>query len=196
MGAAAAISPPPTGLSGPKARRFAVLAATNIEYPDKPWGSSGDMNSRSCRTSMTTTNLRRRGHRGRSPAARTIEHAATWPPSASPGMGELREQPCSTGRIVMRRKLLGICGVLLFGMFSGLSGAFAAPAPVLPSGTSVAAETCNVCVSSCANMLAVLMRDCSNRRKFRTEMQVALCRASANEEYGRCLAECDHNKKK
>lgn len=29
----------------------------------------------------------------------------------------------------MRRKLLGICGVLLFGSFTSLSGAFAAPVP-------------------------------------------------------------------
>jgi len=94
----------------------------------------------------------------------------------------------------MKRKLLGICEVLLFGSFAGLSGAFAAPAPVLPR-RNIEAETCNACVSSCANMLAVLMRDCANRRKYRTEMQVALCRGFANEEYGRCLKECDHNKK-
>lgn len=96
----------------------------------------------------------------------------------------------------MYKRILRGCGVLLFATFVGLSGAFAGPAPVLPSGTSVGAETCNVCVSSCANMPAVLMRDCANRRKYRTTMQVALCRGAANEEYGRCLADCDHNKKK
>jgi hypothetical protein len=34
----------------------------------------------------------------------------------------------------MKRKLLRICAVLLFGSFAGLSGAFAAPAPIVPRG--------------------------------------------------------------
>lgn len=94
----------------------------------------------------------------------------------------------------MHKRVLGIFGVLVFGTFTGLSGAFAKPATVVPSG-GIAAETCNPCVVTCGHMYDMMMRDCSNRRKYRTSMQVALCRGIAADEYGRCLADCKHNKK-
>ena len=45
----------------------------------------------------------------------------TWPGSG--GLGSLPPD----GRFYMQRTLLGICGVLVFGLFAGASGAFAAP---------------------------------------------------------------------
>ena len=94
----------------------------------------------------------------------------------------------------MKRMWLGICGVLLFGSFGMASGAFAAPVDA-PKGTHIAAETCSKCVSTCAHMHDMMMRDCANTRKYRTKMQQSLCRSFAMEEYGRCLKECEHNKK-
>ena len=94
----------------------------------------------------------------------------------------------------MQRKLLGICGVVLFGLFGTLSGALAGPVPVVHGG-GVEAETCNACVSTCAHMHDMMMRDCANTRKYRTKTQQTLCRGAAMREYGDCLADCDHKKK-
>jgi hypothetical protein len=94
----------------------------------------------------------------------------------------------------MHERFLKASGVLLFATFGGLSGAFAGPVPVEPK-RDIAAETCNACVSTCKHVHDMMMSDCANRRKYRTEMQVALCRAAAMREYGACLADCEHNKK-
>ena len=82
---------------------------------------------------------------------------------------------------------------MLLGAFAGLSGAYAAPVPIAPGG--VEAETCNACVSTCAHTYDMLKRDCANTRKYTTKMEQTLCYAFAADEYGRCLADCDHKKK-
>jgi hypothetical protein len=92
----------------------------------------------------------------------------------------------------MKRKLLWICAVLLFGLFAGLSGAFAAP--IVPRG-GIEAETCNPCVVTCGHMLDMMMRDCANTRKYRTTTQQTLCYAFVADEYAACLKDCQHNKK-
>jgi hypothetical protein len=97
------------------------------------------------------------------------------------------------GRFCMRRKLLGICGVLAFGMFSGLSGALAGPTPAVQR--TIEAETCNPCLVTCGHMYDMLKRDCANTRKYRTKTQQILCYAFAADEYGACLADRKYNKK-
>jgi hypothetical protein len=93
----------------------------------------------------------------------------------------------------MKRKLLGICGVLLFGSFAATSGAFASTQHATRQDSQVAAEVCSVCDANCYRIYELESEKC-NSNWYKTAFAKMLCRAAASDEHGRCRKRCDHNK--
>jgi hypothetical protein len=107
----------------------------------------------------------------------------------------------------MAKVILGLGTLVLFGTLGANSGAITSAADakagltvdqigteVDRGRTEIQAETCSVCVSNCWRIYELLSRECADKRKYRTKMQIRLCRAMASEEHGRCLKQCNHNK--